>query len=1282
MANLITGRLTTIIDADNSKLLAKIKQSTAQLKQLSKIKTTTVDLNNSAFDKKVKESAKAINRLGGKKVSIDANNKSLVNKVTESAKAINKLGDKKVSIAANVKTLSKKSPVSNLRSKKITVSINTATFNKKVKASIKEFRKLRSKTISLNAKNSSLSKITKVSKSLKTLRSKTLSIKVNIGNSAVKIARISRLMKGLKGKSIPIDTKSSKAVKGVKDLGKASKKTTKDLEKLGKTGDKAGSSLSGMIKGIGFTAISAGVIFLTKKILDLTIAAEQTEIAFQSLLDSNVGGTKLFDEIIELAKVTPFTSTKLNKAAKVLLSYGVAGEDIIPTLRMVGDVSAATGAQIENLALAFGQIKSTGRLQGQDLRQLVNAGFNPLQVISEKTGRSMSDLKDDMTKGLIPFSQVNQAFKDVTSSGGRFFKMMDLQALTVGGRLSTLKDTLEQIGRNLGEMAQGGLKLVVEQLIKAAEAFEAVTAGEGTVGQTAAVGTVAGTAAVGLGTVGTIAAVAGGTAVTKAVGSLFTNLGSIVSTSGKGITKLFTSQSKKNMAARSKFVAELLKRGVMAGVHGNVDFSTNKRFGLVGSKGFRAANALEKKIKKSDSSIIVAGNFQKLGEKIRDMGRALTALKFKAVLASLKSMWPMIKSLTAAFAAVTAAIAVVVVSLGFYIAKVRSLNKEVNAIKGVGDDPAVSDVTTFDSLIGGLKNLFITLPVFIAKGIWKIIEFIAKGIGKGILMIWNLAKMIPFVESIGNQIARGANHVKNGFKKIGSVISDFFKSGKIQNAMNTWMLGLEKVSVGFVNFFTAGQFSEMLADMDVSDFGQAEGVRELRAKINDRGGMPIEISQDAQKALTDAFEKFFKEIDTKKAVKEAMKSLIKNKDQFSEIFKEFAETDMFKDFENFEDLVLRTPNLSLPDVESFFQEVINKEANKVFDAFDKAFSAMDVSKAQQSIIKNRDEFKKIFEKFADNDMFKGFENFDQLLDKVSESQLPKFAETIEKMLNEEKQKLSDAFNDISLDIDISEAKDSILRSKDAFAKVFKNFAGKGIFKDIANIDELLEKLPKELFPNIEDLLGKLVDTEEMKISRIIAKVGEKKDTKDIKSDILKNKIFYEPLLAEFGFASFEEAFLKIPGKLLPQFKGMLEKLAPDFNSRLSQVRKNLDVFGAKRELRKRFKEGKFNDKVDLRNQEISKALRALVRSTPQENLPEVLSLINEFFPKEEKKKSESLDKFSGAVVKGSVAAHSALLARQEEGNEKKIVNNTALAAEFLKQINEGGIALKNVKVAR
>ena len=135
-------------------------------------------------------------------------------------------------------------------------------------------------------------------------------------------------------------------------------------------------------------------------------------------------------------------------------------------------MSAGTGKDLGEMAVIFGQIKGAGRLMGQDLLQLINAGFNPLQVMSEKTGKSMRTLKDEMSKGAISFAMVEQAFKDVTSEGGIFFDMMEKQSNTLNGQLSTLKGNVDDLMRQFGELALPELKLVVSGLGEAVKGLQ------------------------------------------------------------------------------------------------------------------------------------------------------------------------------------------------------------------------------------------------------------------------------------------------------------------------------------------------------------------------------------------------------------------------------------------------------------------------------------------------------------------------------------------------------------------------------------------------------------------------------------------------------------------------------------------------------------------------------------------------------------------------------------------------------------------------------------------
>jgi tape measure domain-containing protein len=1198
MAQTVVGRVTTIIDADNSRLLAKIKQSTSKLNELSKFKTSiSLDLDNKSFSSKISDSSKEISKLGDKKVSLDANNQSLVNKISDSAKEISKLGDKKVSIDANSQSLVNKisdsaKEISKLGDKKVSIDANNQSLVNKISDSAKEISKLGDKKVSIDANNQSLvnkvsdsskaikklsgksitlnaeskidSKIKGINNSLKSLKGKSIlltakdNIKaiVNKGVNSIKrlknksvllsardqvsakVTKLSKKVNGLKGKTIPINVKTANANKKIEDLGKSANKTS--------------SSLRGMFKGISFVAISAGVVSLTKKILDLTIAAEQTEVAFQSLLGSDVSGSRLFNEIIQLAAVTPFTSSRLNEAAKTLLAFGTEGEDVVGILRQIGDVSAATGADIRNLALVFGQIQSTGKLMGQDLNQLINAGFNPLQVISEKTGRSMADLKDDMAAGLITFSDVEDAFKDVTSEGGKFFKMMERQSATVGGRLSTLRDNLQQIGRNLGEIAAPALETIVENLNKAAKTLAKVTAGEGTAGEKAAVG---GT----VGIVGLASTLIGVNLLGKAIGQLGkaisgTSVGSKklswrIRLLGKVIaemrlvraTKLFGSIFSRLMtkilsvigptALLTKVIPQLVKSLVLA--------ATSIGGLIVGA--IAGALFLINKFNKGDANLIEAFVF------------------------SIKGLFNLLKT---------------------GISAVGSFGKSIVKVFRTGMGTVFTGIKAFFT---GIGTIFTGIKASITGLFKPVIDFIdllsqpLQDLGKGLIEKFGLDELATAifdkVKGFGNALidALGLDVLKEALVGADGVFKDFNS-------------GIVELSENFANFISFGWFKKLNDDLNslpmkngVIDFGiQSVEVEQLRAKIPKRKGLKEaaakkaaeeakrvnkEIEDFTQEGLTKYIDALFPKVNLKMNIMDA-------KSKLEKMFK--------KNSEKTQDAIFD------------LQEMMNEMADTIPE--DIAAGISDIEGEVPDIFKGID-FTKLFSRSMSPE---------EIISQIPEGSLPSFVDILAKILEKPLKKLKEGFSDFGAEIDISDALLQIENNKVEFSKAFEKFAGKGIFKGIDNIEEALGKIPKELIPDFVSLLEKEIDSADTKIKSRFDKFTSARDIKEAREDILENKIFYEPLLAEFGFDSFEQAFLEIPKKLLPEFRDVLKNAAPDFSARLSQIGKNLDIFDAKLKIQERFKKDNLGDLVDIPLNKIELTLDKLIKQAPEEDLPAIL----------------------------------------------------------------------------
>lgn len=229
--------------------------------------------------------------------------------------------------------------------------------------------------------------------------------------------------------------------------------------------DKAKSSLEGFKKWVGGLAIGAVLSYLAKTGIDAAMSMESLTAQFTVMTGSAERANAVISEIADFAAHTPFTKLGLADAGKTLMAFGIEGQKIVPTLRMLGDVAGADQNKLKSLALVFGQIQSTGKLMGQDLLQLINQGFNPLNVISEQTGISMAKLKDAMAQGAISADMVTAAFQAATSEGGLFFGNLEAQSQTLQGRLSTLQDNFQTALQNMAEAFLPLLKAGTDVLI-------------------------------------------------------------------------------------------------------------------------------------------------------------------------------------------------------------------------------------------------------------------------------------------------------------------------------------------------------------------------------------------------------------------------------------------------------------------------------------------------------------------------------------------------------------------------------------------------------------------------------------------------------------------------------------------------------------------------------------------------------------------------------------------------------------------------------------------------
>ena len=216
--------------------------------------------------------------------------------------------------------------------------------------------------------------------------------------------------------------------------------------------DRSANRLSSTIGGKLRTAIMSlpGAEFFTNPIVALTAGigvvsklgmdADRTAVSFEVMLGSQQKAADMLNQMNRYAADSPYSRLGVQEAAQTMLGFGVEQQKVIPSLKMLGDIAMGNSERFKGLALVFSQVAAAGKLQGQDLLQLITNGYNPLNDISRLTGKSMSELKDDMSKGNISFDLMGQAMQAATSQGGKFYGMVDRIAQTPFGRFGQLVD--------------------------------------------------------------------------------------------------------------------------------------------------------------------------------------------------------------------------------------------------------------------------------------------------------------------------------------------------------------------------------------------------------------------------------------------------------------------------------------------------------------------------------------------------------------------------------------------------------------------------------------------------------------------------------------------------------------------------------------------------------------------------------------------------------------------------------------------------------------------------
>ena len=257
--------------------------------------------------------------------------------------------------------------------------------------------------------------------------------------------------------------------------GEEAKGVFRDISRTASAeGTKIDSSFKKIGAAIGGYFSARAAADFARQIVNVRGEIESLEVSFRTLLGDEEKAARLIGDIRKFASSTPLQMNDISAGAQTLLGFNMEEEKVMPTLKAIGDISMGDSQKFQSLTLAFAQMRSTGKLMGQDMLQMINAGFNPLVQIAEKTGKSIATLKEEMSAGKISVDMVTQAFMDATSEGGKFNGMLEKQSLGIKGSMSNLQGAIADMFNEIGEKGNGAIVDSIRILQKLVQNYETV----------------------------------------------------------------------------------------------------------------------------------------------------------------------------------------------------------------------------------------------------------------------------------------------------------------------------------------------------------------------------------------------------------------------------------------------------------------------------------------------------------------------------------------------------------------------------------------------------------------------------------------------------------------------------------------------------------------------------------------------------------------------------------------------------------------------------------------
>ncbi len=209
---------------------------------------------------------------------------------------------------------------------------------------------------------------------------------------------------------------------------------------------------------------------------------ELQNAALAAIMQNKDEADQLFSQITQLAVQSPFQLKELVTYTKELAAYRIENEKLYDTTKMLADVSAGLGVDMSRLILAYGQVKAANYLRGTELRQFSEAGINILGELAtyfselENRAVSVGEVFEMVSNRMVTFQDVEEIFRRITSEGGIFANMQEVQARTLAGMISNMQDSVDIMLNEIGQESEGTLKNAVRLVKELMENWRTVAA--------------------------------------------------------------------------------------------------------------------------------------------------------------------------------------------------------------------------------------------------------------------------------------------------------------------------------------------------------------------------------------------------------------------------------------------------------------------------------------------------------------------------------------------------------------------------------------------------------------------------------------------------------------------------------------------------------------------------------------------------------------------------------------------------------------------------------------